>query len=165
MMKRHLPALCGLLALCACREPVVETEHATVSAALLDDERFNLITAFDFFAFEKSDTFNCARLLQTNLALDLKRDATNERARKCVDQDSAEAVSRVLGKVTEGQRVILVIGTRTPGACTTDRREEVDVPGQPLAVGCEEMAVTGGANHRVDIKLFPHRDPPSATTP
>lgn len=155
------PAACaGALWLGSCAPLdglVVETDGAAVSAALLDDDRYRLINAYDFFSLP-ADQFPCSQLMQANLVTGLDRNATSERSRVCPQQD-ASSVSKVLGKVSEGRRVLLVVASHVAGGCSTQARQEVDNPGQPLAVGCEEQDITGGANHRVHIKLFPHRDP------
>lgn len=136
---------------------VVDADGAAVSAALLDYDRYRLINAYDFFALP-ADTHGCAGLVAGNLATGFERTTTSERVRVC-PQDGATSLERVLGKVSPGKRSILVVAAHVPGGCSAAARQEVDNPGQPLAVGCEEQDVTAGASHRVYVKLLPHRDP------
>jgi hypothetical protein len=136
----------------------------SVTAALIDDDRFPLINAFDFVAFPQ-DSLTCQAVVKTNLARDVDRTkASVNCVRVCLRGDAAGDVKAVLGKVPKGSHTFLVVGTYLPPSvtCTNDCRgpDRSHVIGTPLALGCEERTVEAGKGVRFEIPLVPWRDPP-----
>ena len=125
-----------------------------VRTALVDDARWAEVDALDVLVFETA-TLSCRDLLGRLLSDTALRAQSVATSRSC----DPETLDRVLGRVTTGRRSFLVVAAHLASQCTATGREEVDQPGSVLAAGCEEIDVVAGTNHRVDVELFPWRDP------
>ncbi|MBI5494055.1 MAG: hypothetical protein HY904_03450 [Deltaproteobacteria bacterium] len=158
---RLLALLLALAPLASCWQPPFGRQvrvgpGTTLDLSLLSDERFALVKAIDVLVFPRAmdggGERDCLALMTARLADTTMRSQSTEHVRLCEGRDKG-----TLGKVEMGSKVVLVTASYVD-ACNDRDQDEITLPGQVLAVGCEPIDVAPAKTHDIDVMLVPARD-------